>query len=225
MTVDAKTPTHPPKSQPDNEIENGVNPLINKIQIVTDIKLEKSDIVMIANVSICKQPMKFLIDCGAHASMIKSTLLNSNVLYYPQIRYCMVGINGPNSAIQTHGATFGNISINNIKIKQQFQIAGDNIHLNYDGILGMDFLWIYKAIIDIESMKLTINLPINHNMYEFNERQTFEKMNPQIQKQIINTKLLYFSATEETYIKKTANIVSKKIAQMDIQIRRFETLN
>lgn len=94
----------------------------------------------------------------------------------------MVGINGPNSAIQTHGATFGNLTINNIKIKQQFQIAGNDIHLAYDGILGMDFLCTYKAIIDMEHMKLTILLPKNHNLYEFNERQMFEKSNPQIQK-------------------------------------------
>lgn len=227
--MDASTSTHPPQTQlqtqlqTDNKIKNEINPLINKIQIVADIKIEKLDIILIANVSICNQPMKFLIDSGAHASMIKSTRLNSNVLYYPQIRYCMVGINGPSSAIQTHGATFGNISINMIKLKQQFQIAGDDIHLNYDGILGMDFLLNYRAIIDMENIKITILLPINHNMYEFNERQMFDKLNPKIQKKIINNKLLYLSGTENTYTAKTANIVSKKIAQMDIQIKRFET--
>lgn len=227
--MDATTPTHPPESHLNNKIEKKqeceVNSAINKIQTIADITLEKSDIVLSADVSICKNQMKFLIDSGAHASMIKASCLSSNVLYYPQIRYCMVGINGPNSAIQTHGATFGNLTINNIKLKHQFQIAGNEIHLNYDGILGMDFLWLYKAIIDIENMKISILLPINHNLYEFVERQMFEKANPQIQKTHINNKLLYLSSTEETYIKKTASISNKKIAQMDIQIKRFETMH
>lgn len=144
--------------------------------------MEKLDTILSAYVSICKREIKFLIDSGAHASMLKSKCLGSNVIYYPQIKYGMVGINGPNSAIQTHGATFGNITINGINLKHQFQIAGDDIHLAYDGILGMDFLYIYKAIIDMENMKLTVLLPKSHNLYEFEERQMFENSNSQIQK-------------------------------------------
>lgn len=223
--MDAITPPHPPNfelnSNTENIIENNTNKAITKIQIISEIQFEKSDITMIANVSICNKPTKFLIDSGAHASMIKATCLKSNVIYYPQIRYCMVGINGPKSAIQTHGATFGNISINNIKLKQQFQIAGDDIHLSYDGILGMDFLWSHKSILDLENMKITILLPINHNMYEFDERQMFENTNSNIQKNQINNKLLYFNNTD-TQIKKSANIVNKKLNRMDSQINRYE---
>lgn len=56
--------------------------------------------------------------------MLKSKCIGSNVIYYPQIKYGMVGINGPNSAIQTHGATFGNITINKIKIKINSKLLG-----------------------------------------------------------------------------------------------------
>lgn len=42
----------------------------------------------------------------------------------------MIGINGLESAIKTHGATLGNIILNGIKLRQQMQIAGDDLHLN-----------------------------------------------------------------------------------------------
>lgn len=184
--MDVTPSPHPPKT---NDLQNssGVpkkldTTIINKIQTITDIKLENADIILSMDVSICNRQMRFLVDSGAHASMLKSSCLKSNVLYYPQIRYCMVGINGPNNSIQTHGATFGNITINNINLKQQFQIAGDNIHMSYDGILGMDFLLFHKAIMDLENMKLSILLPISHNLYEADERHMFEKTHPKSKK-------------------------------------------
>lgn len=229
--MDATTPAHPPeKRQIECDKTNAVaiNEPINKIQTITDIQIEKMDITLTAIVSICNKPLKLLIDSGAQASMIKTKCLNSNVTYYPQIKYCMVGINGPKSAIQTHGATFGNIKINEIKIKQQFQLAGDDIHLAYDGILGMDFLCHYRAIIDLENAKLSILLPMNHNLYEFEERQMFEKSNSCIQKTQIKNKLLYLGDTENVYIRKPAGNfeikTNKKIAKIDIQINRLETI-
>lgn len=219
------SPEQPPKTEQQRTNENPIDMPIHKIQTICDIKIEKMDITLMANISICKKPLKLLIDCGSHASMIKSRCLSSNVLYYPQIKYCMVGINGPSSAIQTHGATFGNIKINDIQIKQQFQIAGDDIHLAYDGIIGMDFLCIYRAIIDLENSKLSILLPMNHNLYEFNERQMFEKMNPHIQKVQIKTKLLYLSDTEDKYIENKKNSKckeNKKILGMNVHINRLK---
>lgn len=197
-------------------------PSINKIQTITDIKIENMDVVWTSFVSICKGQIKLLIDCGAHASLLKSKCLGSNVIYNPQIKYSMVGINGPKSAIQTRGATFCNITVNNIKIKQQFQIAGEEIHLAYDGILGMDFLNTYKAIIDMENLKLSILLPINHNLYEYNERQMFEKSNSNIVKKQIKNKLMYFSNTEQKYINE--RIENRKMARVVAQINNLETL-
>lgn len=218
--MDAAPAQHPPQAHSNNNIqnlnENEANVLVNKIQIIVDIRVENMDIVLSAIVSICNKEMNFLIDSGAHASMIKSKYIRSNVLYYPQIKYNMVGINGPTNAIQTHGATFGNITINNIKLKQQFQIAGDNIHLNYDGVLGMDFLHTYRTITDLENMKLTLLLPISHNMYEYGERQMFERANSHIKKAVIKNKLVYYSTP--------AIADNKKIAKMDILINRLEIL-
>lgn len=188
--MDASPLMHPPKSAVNENTVPQPEIPINKIQTVTNINIENNDVVWTSFVSICNRQTKLLIDSGAHASLLKSNCLGSNVIYYPQIKYNMVGINGPNSAIQTQGATFCNITANGIKIKQQFQIAGNEIHLAYDGILRMDFLNAYKAIIDMENLKLSIVLPINHNLYEFAERQTFEKANPNIIKKQIKNKLL-----------------------------------
>lgn len=45
----------------------------------------------------------------------------------------------------THGSAYGNAVVCGIKMQAQFQIADDRMHLNYDGILGSDFLMKYKG--------------------------------------------------------------------------------
>lgn len=104
-----------------------------------------SDLVIDVEFSVCNERVKLLIDTGAHASIIAAKHIKSNVLYYPKIRYCLIGINGPNSQIKTLGATYGNVVVSNVKLNHQFQIAGDDIHLEYDGIVGNDFLLKYGA--------------------------------------------------------------------------------
>lgn len=74
--------------------------------------------------------------------------------------------------------------MNGIKFKHQFQIAGEEIFLNFDGILGMDFLNMYKSNIDLESLKITSLLPPRHNLYESPE---FENANKNIKAQYIYT--------------------------------------
>lgn len=226
--MEATPTTHPPEQTQLTKCERNTQSLailpVHKIQTVTNIRIENMDIILTAFVSICNRQLDFLIDCGAHASMLKSTCLGTNVIYYPQIKYSMVGINGPKNAILTHGATYGNITINCIKLKQQFQIAGEDLHLSYDGILGMDFLMAHKAITDIENLKPSLLLPKNHNLHEFDERQTFEKSNPQILKKQIKNKLIYLSDECSKNELGNESIKIKKIAKMDIRINSLGTL-
>lgn len=228
--MDAIPSVHPPKMQSIEKTEQKQDILPNEIQMKTKLILENSDLTITLNLSICDQKIKFLVDTGAHASMIRSKRILSNVLYYPQIKYCMIGINGPNSSIKTHGATFGNLTINGIQLKHQFQIAGEDIHMNYDGILGLDFITAYKAIIDVRNLKLTILLPPSHNLYEFEERKTFESTYPSLHKVQIKNLLIYLDDSQTPQIEKTAptaksNGGSKKLADMESKINRMEAIH
>lgn len=192
--MDAQTSTskHPPeKMNVKHKFDNAHSDTVNSIAIENKINLENSDITIVAEISICNQRVKLLIDTGAHASMICSKRIKSNILYYPHIKYCLVGINGPGNTVKTHGAAYGNIVLNGIKLKHQFQIAGDEIYLNYDGILGLDLLWAYKAKIDLDELKITHRLPPWHNIYELHERSEFEKNYPNLQKVKRGSQLIY----------------------------------
>lgn len=171
---------------------------INEIAVESKITVENSDITIIAKISICNRPTKFLVDTGGHTTMIKSKCLKSNILYYPEIRFCLVGINGPNNTVKTHGAAYGNIVLGNIKLKQQFQIAGDQIYLNYDGILGLDFMTAYTSIINLRNMTITNFLPHWHELYEQNEREDFDKKWQQPFEQIQN-KLIYKESNSNNF--------------------------
>lgn len=84
------SPEQPPKIEKKTPNETSTKIPMNKIQTISDIGEEKMDLIWVVRVSICNKPIKFLIDCGSHTSMLKSKCLMSNILYYPQIRYCML---------------------------------------------------------------------------------------------------------------------------------------
>lgn len=201
--MDATPIVHPPKSNqenatgPDKNIAKNVQPsvlpttAIDTIILESDLSQEGLDIIWDMDISICNERIKILVDSGAHASMIKSGKVNENTLFYPQIKYGLVGISGPESSVQTNGAAYANIIQGGAKLKHQFQIAGKEVYLNYDGILGSDFMKVYKSKLDFENLKIKNKLPAWHNLYEVAERQEFEKKNPHLLKIIKRNRLIY----------------------------------
>lgn len=223
--MDAEVEDAPPKIQTKS---NETHENINRISVETKFILDRNDLTVTMYVSICNEPMKFLIDCGAHATMIKAKKLRSNILYYPQVKYCLTGINGPKNPLKTHGATYGNIIFNGIKLKQQMQIAGDDVNMNYDGILGIDFLRQYNATISLRKMSMNLLLPAWHELHEAREREEYEKKES-IKKRYENNELIYFSNTNGTQFPKNDRLnevkppkIKQKMSELNAHINRLQ---
>ena len=189
MTVDAKIEHRAVEKADTLPVPPEIH--INRISTVANLETKNNDLTIDLCVSICRGPVKFLIDCGSHATMIRSECLKPNVLYYPQVKYCLTGINGPTNPVKTHGATYGNLSFNGIKFKHQLQIAGNEIYMNYDGIIGLDFLSRYSAILNLRSNSLNLLLPAHHELYEAGEREIFEN-SEHVAKKYEQNELIYF---------------------------------
>lgn len=224
--MDAIPAQHPPeKSEAKNSdgMKNFSDSEIKLIKIIGNIISEgNSDVTITVDISICSRPVKLLVDCGAHATMLKPNVIKPNILYYPQVKYAMVGINGPSNPIMTHGAAYGNIAINEIKMKMQFQIADEQMHLNHDGILGLDFLLGFKTTIDMSEMTLSVTLPPWHNMYEIEERHMFEKSSPNINKVINEKNVLIYS---KNTVRPQADLTTKKSKNLQVHVNRLELLS
>lgn len=221
MTVDAQPTTHSPEKPisekmtsinnaskieiKDGKSANSSDNTINRISVESELKEDGSDFTWEAEISICDGPVKFLVDSGAHASMIRATKINRNTLYYPKIKYGLIGIAGPKSTVQTYGAAFGSITSCGIQIKHQFQIAGKDVYLNYDGIIGSDFLKLHKSVMDFERLKMKNTLPPWHSLYETAEREEFERKHPKLKKEIRKGKNTIELIYKEEKVEKTKN--------------------
>lgn len=97
--MDATSSAHSPKNSEEINTKaqtnknNFSNSEIQKIKCIENISKEKNDVIITLDISICNKPVKLLVDSGAHATMLRSNIIKSNILYYPQIKYAMVGIN------------------------------------------------------------------------------------------------------------------------------------
>lgn len=105
-------------------------------------------------------------------------------------------------------------------MKTQFQIADERMQLNYDGILGSDFLLKYETIIDLNKMTISAILPLWHNMYEVDERHMFERSHQHINKTVKTEELIYF----KNGIKPLADTIRKKTKILQTHISRLELL-
>ncbi|EFN69991.1 Retrovirus-related Pol polyprotein from transposon 412, partial [Camponotus floridanus] len=78
-----------------------------------------------------------LYDSGSTISLIKLKNLKDDALIYEE-KTALTGISG--HKIYTLGKLYATIKINDHKIKHAFYIIKDDIAIEHDGILGIDFL-------------------------------------------------------------------------------------
>lgn len=199
------------------------------ILVESYLEKPKSDLIIKLTVSICNGKITFLVDTGANASMISARQIKSNVLYYPKIQYCLIGISGPKNVVKTIGATYGNVSICDVKLNHQFQIAGEEIHMSYDGILGLDFLSTYQANISIYRMKILFLLPANHELYEHEARKKYETEHARCIEIMSEEKMIKYSrkqnlCAENSQINEKCERETKKFLQINAAHGTLQTV-
>lgn len=106
------------------------------------------------------QHATLLIDTGADISVFKENLISENQIYYPQQNCTVSGIT--NEKIQSIGNTHTHMEINEIQIPVSFQIVENNFPIPTDGILGRDFLTLYKCNIDYDNYLLHLKYNDEH---------------------------------------------------------------
>ncbi|XP_077264813.1 uncharacterized protein LOC143898889 [Temnothorax americanus] len=94
-----------------------------------------------------------LYDSGSTISLIKLNALKDDASVYED-RIALTGITG--HKIHTIGKVYATIETNKLKIKHAFYVVGEDMAIEYDGILGIDFLRTHAASCDYEQMQLKI---------------------------------------------------------------------
>lgn len=95
-----------------------------------------------------------MVDTGASISIIKREKIpiRSNI-----DRTYNVNINGIVGNVKIEGKISADLEIKNVNVKHEFIIM-DNFKSNFDGILGMDFIDKYKAVINNEESLIIIDV-------------------------------------------------------------------
>lgn len=101
-----------------------------------------------------EQPITLIIDTGADISIIKNHKINSHQVIYHN-EYCNIkGIT--NEAVRSLGTTTTDLLLREYSCKHTFHLVSQNFPIPADGILGRDFFYKYKCIINYERNSLTI---------------------------------------------------------------------
>lgn len=104
----------------------------------------------------CGTTCTFVVDTGADISIFKKSKISKEQYFYPNRKCVIQGIT--DTKMQSIGTTYTNIHFSNeCKIEHAFQIVEDNVLIEADGILGLDFLTKTKANLDYDTWTLTIN--------------------------------------------------------------------
>lgn len=97
-----------------------------------------------------------MVDTGSQISLIKADALKPETKYEEKERLRLIGLYGASQ--DTLGKLTGKLDMGNGSVSANFQVIDNRNSLYVDGILGMDFLWRYGSIINVEEEWFDINL-------------------------------------------------------------------
>ena len=97
------------------------------------------------------KPIKLLIDTAAQIS-VSWYKEDKNIKLRPK-KYNILGLG--NHQVHTHGCKNTKLKINDRKYKTEIHVV-DHKNIDYDGLLGIDFLSKHNAIIDVKGREMTL---------------------------------------------------------------------
>ena len=98
-------------------------------------------------------PKTFLVDSGASISTTKITGVNGEIDTDQVIL-----IRGVKGETKTLGTIKMELRIQDVKIQHQFHVMDENTNVPYDGILGLDFMKAYEALVDCKNNYLRLEI-------------------------------------------------------------------
>uniref|UniRef100_A0ABD2X6W4 Peptidase A2 domain-containing protein n=1 Tax=Trichogramma kaykai TaxID=54128 RepID=A0ABD2X6W4_9HYME len=107
-------------------------------------------VMSVANRGIKGGRARFLIDTGSDLNLIKRTSLANHVSINPHVIYHLSGIN--NEAV----ATFGRVTLKFFDKPCPLDVVQDDFPIEYDGILGMEFLRTQRAVLSFAANRIFI---------------------------------------------------------------------
>lgn len=138
--------------------------LLKLIQSSQMLEIVDRHVFLTLYISLAKRPVKFLVDTGATLTFMKSKLLQ--IGSYVQVTEVTTFYGVAGFPLFTLGAVFAHFMFDRYKLPIKIGIVDESVRLNADGILGMDFLEKYAAIIDIDAATITLTIPVDHEAYE-----------------------------------------------------------
>lgn len=138
----------------------------------------------------------FLLDSGADISIIKYGKLKSNTLCNEDNKVMLKGIDCQDNLIATKGYCYFEVGIDHHPYRHTFHAVDDNFPIQYDGILGNDFLKIFSAKICYKTNQLFVgneSTPLNHIITQL-------KVNPQPISNLQVLKQFVISPRSETIV-------------------------
>jgi hypothetical protein len=168
-------------------IQAGKQQIIEIIQ--EEFKIINTDIQIKINLSIAKQKVTLIVDSGSQLSLIKLKMVKPETVYEPKRKMKISGIAGKHR-VETLGEVSPTIQMGGADIEHKFQLIDNNTSLDVDGILGMDFLAKYKAIINtLESIltirRLTEKSPEEAKNYYEKRKQTIKKEQEKLNEEML----------------------------------------
>lgn len=121
--------------------------------------------------------LSFLVDTGADCSVIRHSVLKNNLQINTRKIFPIQGFSL--TEIQTLGSVQTTIFLTpQIAINHEFNIVNSNFLLNFDAILGTDFLYNSRAVIDFEKNGILLckNVWLNFKIMNLRKNQTHLKM-------------------------------------------------
>lgn len=143
------------------KLKNFQRIFLNNVKVNKTVKLdlhyEDRAIFVYLKTNLCKQRLKLLVDTGASLSLLNRNKVAENVKKTDYI-VNLYGIVGKDVSVKTEGFVNGLIEADEHVIATTLHLVDEKYKGPGDGYLGFDFLASYFAIIDMNNMKLVINL-------------------------------------------------------------------